>query len=292
MITFPNAKINLGLQVLRKRPDGYHEVRSVMVPVAISDVLEIILRPVSWKPLEDAGLVPAFADEKIVFYSTGIPINGLPETNLCIKAARLFISEMPFPEKIEMHLHKIIPHGAGLGGGSSDAANVLLLLNKLTGNRAGDSHLEEMASALGSDCPFFIRNRPAIASGRGEILVPFKLDLASYTICIAKPLVAVSTAEAYTSVTPVMHELSPEKMLGEEIALWQDTVINDFEKWARKRYPEIDTLIETIKEAGAVYVAMSGSGSAVFGIFKGAVPNINASEGTFIWTGSALPAKG
>jgi len=292
MITFPNAKINLGLQILRRRPDGFHEIRSVMVPVSLCDVLEIVLHPSDWKPAKVSAQPPAFTDEQITFYSSGIPIGGVPGSNLCIMAAQIFTSAFPLSEKIELHLHKVIPFGAGLGGGSSDAAQVLVLLNRLTGNRADKGRLKEMAAALGSDCPFFIENKPVIASGRGEVLEEARLDLTPYTICIAKPAVSVSTAEAYASISPTLHDESPIKHLGQDIFLWQNSVVNDFEKWASGRYPEIETLINLFKNAGAVYTAMSGSGSAVFGIFDGPIPHITVPLGTFIWKGTVIPSGG
>jgi 4-diphosphocytidyl-2-C-methyl-D-erythritol kinase len=270
MIVFPNAKINLGLKILRRRPDGYHDISTLMYPVNWCDMLEVVPSVEGNEPEGE----PAFSSEYIDFYQTGSGIEGSPANNLCVKAADVFFKEFPPSQRFRVHLHKVIPSGAGLGGGSSDAAWLLKVLNILSESQAPTSALERLAAGLGSDCPFFISNRPAFASGRGEMLQESNLDLSSLKIVIAKPQASVSTALAYKSITPDDTGAGIEEILSLPVTEWQTRLNNDFEPWAISELSSIGNLISGFKKAGAVYAAMSGSGSAVFGLFKDQIPEM------------------
>jgi 4-diphosphocytidyl-2-C-methyl-D-erythritol kinase len=232
MVAFPPCKINLGLNIMRKRADGYHDIETIFYPVPWTDILEVI------------------PSDKFVFTATGNVIPGKEEDNLCVRAHKILNAP---PAKI--HLHKIIPAGAGLGGGSSDAASTLKLLNDVFELKHSKEDLKNYAAQLGSDCAFFIENRPMLGRGRGEILTPVDVDLKGKFIVIIKPDVHVSTAEAYAGVVPKEREPGSE---------WT----NDFEESVFKKYPILASIKSTLYEAGASYASMSGSGSAVFGIFS------------------------
>ena len=249
MIAFPNAKINLGLNVLRRRSDGYHDISTVFVPyTGLNDVLEVV-----------------YADEPGMF-EYGLTTGCEPEKNLCFKAYRLMAAKYGIPP-VQIHLFKNIPAGSGLGGGSSDAAFTLRLLNDLYGLGLSDGQLAADAATLGSDCAFFIYNRPMIASGRGEILQDTALSLEGYRIEVTVPPVQVSTAEAYRGVTPAEPETPIEEILSLPVAQWRGRLVNDFEKSILPAHPQIAAAKEAFYAAGAVYASMSGSGSSVFGIF-------------------------
>lgn len=249
MISFPNAKINLGLHVLNKRPDGYHEMESCIYPVDLCDILEIIVA------------------DKFQFQSTGLTISGNEESNLVIKAYRLLTEEYKLPP-VHIHLHKVIPMGAGLGGGSSDGAYALKMINELFSLNMPIQRLEEYASQLGSDCPFFIQNRPVIVSGTGTSLKQVEINLSGYRIEIAHPQVHVSTVEAYGMITPKKPQITIAEALKQPIANWKNSLVNDFEEPMLKRFPEIAKAKQELYDRGAIYAAMTGSGSSVFGIFK------------------------
>ncbi len=245
---FPPAKINLGLQILSKRQDGYHEIATCFHHVPLTDILEII---------------PA---EEITFTSSGLAIPGTPEQNLCLKAYELIRKDFAIPP-VHIHLHKVVPMGAGLGGGSSDASSTLVLLNKLFSLKLSTEALHNYAALLGSDCPFFLSEHAMMASGTGTSLHPVSLDLSGNYIYIIHPDIHVSTAEAYAGVTPQTPKAALSVIL-EHPEKWKDTLKNDFEPSVIRRYPAIGSLIDQLYEAGAWYAAMSGSGSAVFGLFK------------------------
>ena len=249
MIAFPNAKINLGLHVLSKRADGFHEMESCIYPVELCDVLEII------------------ESNDFKFQSTGLPISGNKDNNLVIKAYRLLDDEFKLTN-VQIHLHKIIPMGAGLGGGSSDAAYALKILNALFELNLSDKQLESFAAELGSDCPFFIQNKPMIVSGTGTTLKRFEIDLSNYRIELEHPNVHVSTAEAYGMIKPKPSENTIESILTHPIIDWKNILTNDFEEPMCKRFTEIANAKQSMYDKGAIYAAMSGSGSSVFGIFK------------------------
>ena len=260
MIVFPNAKINLGLHVVEKRTDGFHNIETVFYPVNLCDALEII-------PGDQ---------EKTEFTISGLPLPGDPETNLVMKVVRLMtdagsrMPDTPLP-CFRIHLHKVIPSGAGLGGGSSDAASALKLVNELWKMDLSVPQLQDLAGQLGSDCAFFIENRPVFATGRGNMLEPIELDLSGYQIVIIVPPVHVSTPEAYRMVSPAKSVRSLKEIIRLPVEEWKDNLSNDFEKPVMNKYPVIREIKEELYNKGALYAAMSGSGSAVYGMFRGQV---------------------
>jgi 4-diphosphocytidyl-2-C-methyl-D-erythritol kinase len=269
MITFPNCKINLGLRIFRRRADGYHDIETVMVPVrGLCDALEILRS-------ETAGCT---------FSSSGLEIDGPVEKNLCVKAYAL-MRECYGVGGVKMHLHKHIPFGAGLGGGSADAAFTLKMLNELFELSLSTGEIQALAAELGSDTAFFVENRPALATGRGEVLSPIALDLSGYHLYIVKPLFGVSTAEAYAGITLSESGEPLIDLLSGDIRTWKETLTNDFEATVFPRHPELAAIKQRLYERGALYAAMSGSGSAVFGIFEGEAEGIEFSDDYFVWHG-------
>lgn len=254
MLLFPNCKINLGLHILNKREDGFHNLETVFYPVAIKDALEIIP---SHHP-----------DKNIEFSSTGLAVDGNAADNICVKAYHLLKNDFPGLPAIKMHLHKAIPMGAGLGGGSADGAFALQLLNTKFNLQLTETQLLQYALQLGSDCPFFIINQPAFATGRGEILEPLQLDLSKYKILIVNPGIHVNTGWAFKQLTPALPQKSVAAIVAQPINTWQQELHNDFEKPVFEKYPEIKMIKEELYNGGAVYAAMSGSGSTVYGIFE------------------------
>jgi 4-diphosphocytidyl-2-C-methyl-D-erythritol kinase len=248
MISFPNAKINLGLHIIGKRKDGYHDIETCMVPIPLFDALEMIL------------------DKKQTWNSSGLQIPGDSKDNLILKAEKLFRKEFPALPNLNIHLHKNIPMGAGLGGGSADGAFALKLMNNLFDLHLDDFFLEEYAAQLGSDCPFFIENTPKIARGRGELLEPIDLSLQGSYIVLINPGIHVGTKEAYAGITPAPPKVKLVEVLANRIR-WKEELVNDFESSIFKNHPEIAEIKEKMYEAGAFYAAMSGSGSSVFGLF-------------------------
>lgn len=249
MITFPNAKINLGLNIVSKREDGYHDIESCFYPIPWHDSLEVI----------EAAYFS--------FHSYGLDIPGDSSTNLCVKAYELLKANHNI-SPVEIHLLKNIPMGAGLGGGSADGAFTLKLLNELFELRLKDEQLESYALQLGSDCPFFIKNNPAIATGRGEHLKSIDLDLAGYHLAIHNPGIHVSTKEAYAGVTPHPRSQSVLDLVQKPVSEWKDAMVNDFEDSVFPNHPAIAQLKHDMYDAGAIYASMTGSGSTVFGVFK------------------------
>ncbi len=252
MIVFPNAKINLGLNVIEKRPDGYHNIETVFYPIGLSDVLEI---------------EPSDTCSDYSFSSSGILLDGDPENNLIVKAYRLLRSQYQFPP-IDISLIKQIPFGAGLGGGSADAAFMLKALNELFELKITPGKLEKLAAKLGADCPVFIKNKAVFATGIGNVFSPVKLSLKNYFLLLIKPDIHVSTPEAYSLVQPEKPEVSLIELIKKPITEWKDSIKNDFEKSVFSKYPEIEKIKRDLYEMGAVYASMSGSGSSVFGIFE------------------------
>lgn len=266
MISFPNAKINLGLNVVSKRPDGYHNIETIFYPIPVKDALEIVRA------------------DTFSFTQTGIPVDAPIEKNLVVKALNLLKSQYEIPE-LEVHLLKTIPFGAGLGGGSADAAFMLKLLNDYCGLHILEDSLEELASSIGADCPFFIRNTPVFASGTGNIFETVELSLADYHLCLVKPDVAVSTPEAYSMVTPAAPAISLKEIIRRPVGEWKELMVNDFEKSVFPKHPVIAGIKETLYEKGAVYASMSGSGSSVFGLFKEATDLKGLFADCFVWEG-------
>jgi len=248
MISFPNAKINIGLHITEKRTDGYHNLETVFFPVGWSDALEIA------------------TSEEVQFSSGGIHIPGDPESNLVMKAYRLLQKDFSLP-CLKIHLHKQIPFGAGLGGGSADGAFMLSLLNKQFELNLSGEELEQYAAQLGSDCPFFIRNKPVFASGRGEIMEPVHLSLNGMFILLVKPPVEVATAKAFQLVVPKEPAISLKTLIELPVQEWKDKITNQFEPSVFEQYPEIGDVRQSLYDLGAVYASMSGSGSCVFGLF-------------------------
>jgi 4-diphosphocytidyl-2-C-methyl-D-erythritol kinase len=260
MKLFPNAKINIGLNVVERRTDGYHNIETVFYPVDLQDVIEII--------------PAATLDAEYSFSTSGIKIDGDADNNLIIKAFRLLKKDYPLPAT-NIHLEKNIPFGAGLGGGSADAAFVLKGLNVLYNLQLSDEKLEQYATKLGADCAFFIQNKAVFASGTGNEFTPVNLSLKGYYLLLAKPEIHVSTPEAYAMLTPSKPEKSLLESLQQPIEKWKTLITNDFEKAVFARHPQIGNIKQQMYDAGALYAAMSGSGSAVFGIFD-ALPHCPA----------------
>jgi 4-diphosphocytidyl-2-C-methyl-D-erythritol kinase len=266
MICFPNCKINIGLNVIEKRKDGFHNIETVFYPVALSDALEII------------------ESKKLTVITSGLKITGETNDNLCVKAYRLIADEYKIPA-VKIILHKAVPSGAGLGGGSSDAASMLLLLNKFFSLNISENRISQFAARLGSDCAFFIRNAPVFAFGRGEKIKEIQLSLRNYHLIIIKPDFEISTAKAYSLVTPKAATFSLKELSAIGIKEWKKFVVNDFENAVFKMYPEIKKIKEKLYSSGAVYASMTGSGSAVYGIFKDE-PGLPAVPKTyFTWKG-------
>lgn len=272
MLTFPNAKINLGLSITEKRPDGYHNLETVFYPVALEDALEIRTCPE--------------ATEKFVLHQYGMEIAGNPNDNLVVKAYLLLDREFDLPP-VEIHLYKHIPSGAGLGGGSSDAAYMLKLLNEHFRLKLSDEQLENYAATLGADCAFFIKNSPTFAEGIGNVFSPVSLSLKGYQILIIKPDVFVSTREAFAHIHPHHPKYNVRDAIRQPINKWKEILINDFEESVFPQHPIIGKIKTELYHQGAVYAAMSGSGSSVFGIFEPdfSLPEIDGGMNAFYYKG-------
>ena len=249
MIQFPNCKINLGLSILAKRADGYHELETVFYPIAVSDALEIL---------------PA---ANLTMTQSGIAVPGDPAQNLCLKAYHLLKKDFPALPAVQMHLHKNIPMGAGLGGGSSDGTSTLLILNQQFSLGLNDQQLIDYASQLGSDCPFFVYNKACHATGRGEILTPIHLDLSNYQFLLVHPGVHIATAWAFQQLNPHTKSESIQAIIEKPITDWKNYLINDFEAPVFKAEPTLSAIKDQLYQLGAIYASMSGSGSSLFGIF-------------------------
>ncbi|HEY2580920.1 MAG TPA: 4-(cytidine 5'-diphospho)-2-C-methyl-D-erythritol kinase [Mucilaginibacter sp.] len=260
MILFPNAKINIGLNVVNRRADGYHNLETIFYPVEIKDALEVIVA------------------DKLSFQSSGLEIPGRPEDNLCIKGYHLLKRDFDLPP-VKIHLHKHIPIGAGLGGGSADAAFFIRLMNQKFNLGLTDDEMIAYAKRLGADCAFFIRNKPVFAFEKGDEFEPLKLDLSAYKIVLITPPVHISTAEAYGGVKPVPVKDSLLELIYEPVTEWKKHIKNDFETTIFKNHPEIRGVKAALYEAGALYASMSGSGSSVFGIFT-KTPDLSELEKT------------
>jgi len=250
MITFPNAKINLGLQITGRLPNGYHTINTGIYPIPLHDVLE------------------AIPSKKTSFTSSGIQIPGNPKENLILKAYKLLKKDYQLPE-LDIHLLKTIPMGAGLGGGSSDASAMLTMLNEELQLFLDEAILEEYAAQLGSDCPFFIQNQPALATGTGTDTDDLQLDLSGYHLLVINPGIHISTKAAYAGTSPRAPEIDLKETLeSKDFELWQRSLTNDFETSVFNQYPELVGIKARMYELGALYAAMSGSGSTLFGIFS------------------------
>lgn len=264
MVSFPPCKINLGLQILTKRADGYHNLSTCFYPVPWTDILEII------------------KSDSVSFSSTGLPIPG--SDNLCIQAYQLLKKDFNLPP-VKIHLHKIIPIGAGLGGGSSDAAHMLKVLNTIFNLGLTSVTLYEYASRLGSDCAFFIQDSPMLGSERGEVLSKIAVNLKDNFLIIVKPDIHIATAEAYAGVIPRTPSQTIENILGADPSTWKTVLKNDFEESIFKKYPQIKEIKDKLYAFGAMYASMSGSGSSVFGIFEKEIKIPAAFQGAQVWSG-------
>ncbi len=255
MVTFPNCKINLGLNIINKRSDGYHDLETIFYPIQIIDVLEIITHPSHDQ------------NQFIEYTSSGLKVEGDINTNLCVKAFAILKKDFPNLPSIKMHLHKNIPMGAGLGGGSSDGAFVLSLIQQKYQLDISQEQLAAFALELGSDCPFFLLNKPCLAKGRGEVLTEIDLNLSQYQFLIVNPGIHISTAWAFSKVNPSRAFYPIEETILIPIGQWKNMLINDFEKPVFEKYPEIAEILHQLYASGAIYASLSGSGSTVFGIF-------------------------
>ena len=255
MVLFPPAKLNLGLHVVGKRDDGYHNLESIFLPLGWSDILEVLV---------DESVAPG----ELRTTWTGLDIPGDSEDNLVVKAHRLLASQHTLPG-LSAHLHKVLPMGAGLGGGSADGTYMLRAINELCGLGLTREVLLELAAQLGSDCSFFVDAVPALVTGRGEHVSPVR---ATWTeglwVVVCNPGIHISTAEAFEGLTPRLRNVEWEALLHQSVSSWSDEIQNDFEAGACIRHPEILDLLQSMRKAGAAYVQMTGSGSTVFGLFE------------------------
>jgi len=262
MIVFPNCKINLGLHILQKRNDGFHDLETIFYPISLQDALEIIQHP--------------HPSTGIEFSTSGLKVDGNISDNICIKAYHLLKKDFPELPAIKMHLHKTIPMGAGLGGGSADGAFTLTLLNKKFNLGLNEEALIKYALELGSDCPFFINNTPCYATGRGEVLESLALDLSAYRFVIVNPQIHINTGWAFSQIIPSSTRSFLKEIIRIPIEQWKDDLKNDFEKPVCEKYPEINECKTALYKAGALYASMTGSGSTIYGIFKkDAAPQLN-----------------
>ena len=257
MITFPIAKINLGLNVVERRPDGYHNLETVFYPVPISDALELTIMNTKFPSTVDC-------DIKV----TNLEVEGDEQRNLVVKAYQLLKQDFQQMPRIHAHLWKGIPTQAGMGGGSSDCAYTIRLLNEMFTLGLSDEQMIQYAARLGADCAFFILSRPAYAEGIGELLQPISLNLSSYYIGIVRPNIPVSTREAFSLIKPQKPAKCCREVVMQPIETWREELTNDFEQSVFTLHPEIDAIKQQLYDLGAVYAAMSGSGSAVFGLFQ------------------------
>ena len=266
MLTFPSCKINIGLRITEKRPDGFHNLQSCFYPVAWGDALEII------------------PSQEFAFSSSGLLIPGNSERNLCVQAYELLKADFALPP-VQIHLHKIVPIGAGLGGGSADAAFTLTLINEQFGLALDNESLEDYAKQLGSDCAFFIQNRPLYCLAKGDVFSPISVDLTGHYILLVYPNLAISTAEAYAGVRPSVPDVTLFEQLQMPIGTWRENIHNDFEDSLFFKNPILPQIKQQLYDAGAVYASMSGSGSTVYGIFNAPIVVPNQFINYRVWKG-------
>ncbi len=262
MVIFPHCKINLGLNIICKRADGYHDIETVFYPVQIHDALEII------------GENQTIQNDDIFFSASGIPVSTAAD-NLCVKAWEILKNDFPQLPSLKMHLYKAIPLESGLAGGSSDGAFTLLLLNKKFQLNLSEEKLIAYALKLGSDCPFFIINKPCFAEGRGELMQTIGMDLSSYKLLIVNPGIRINTRWAFSQIQPAAPLKRITDIIAQPLETWKEELVNDFEKPIMKFYPELNNIKELLYTNGASYASMSGSGSTFFGIFPQSMKNIS-----------------
>ncbi|MBN2683378.1 MAG: 4-(cytidine 5'-diphospho)-2-C-methyl-D-erythritol kinase [Bacteroidales bacterium] len=249
MIVFPHAKINIGLNVIRKREDGFHDIESVFYPINLCDSLEFI------------------SSKKTKICTSGLNINTLKSDNIVTKAYNLIKEDYDLPN-LSIHLHKVIPFGAGLGGGSSDAAFFIKDLNSFYNLNISKSRLEEYAATLGSDCTFFLQDKPAFVTGRGEKINSINIKLTGYKLLIVKPDIYISTPEAFTGIKPALPKIRINESITKKPETWKDFIYNDFESHIFEKHPKLKLIKSEFYKSGAIYSSMSGSGSTIFGIYK------------------------
>ena len=270
MITYPNAKINLGLNITEKRPDGYHNLETIFYPIPLQDALEIT-------PWEGG-------ERKYKLAQSGIQIAGDDENNLVVKAYKLLDSLYNLPP-IEINLLKHIPSGAGLGGGSADAAFMLCMLNQHFQLNIPNEQLEVYAAQLGADCAFFVENKPTFAEGIGNIFSPIELSLKGYKLLLVKPDIFVSTRDAFAQIKPKRPTISLKEVAKMPVEAWKTYMVNDFEESVFPQFPAIADIKAKLYDMGAIYASMSGSGSSVFALFKGdaTLPKVDFGKGAFVF---------
>jgi 4-diphosphocytidyl-2-C-methyl-D-erythritol kinase len=253
MVRFPNCKINLGLNITSKRADGYHNLETVFYPLQFKDALEII------------------SSSEMEFEMSGLKVEGNKGENLCLKSYDLLKKDFPQLPAVKIHLHKAIPAGAGLAGGSSNAAFMLRMLNDKFHLELSEARLSTYAQQLGSDCPFFILNKPAFAGGRGELLEPVELNLSSYQIILINPNIHISTRDAFSHLTPTPPAKPIKNIIAQPVSTWKEELINDFEKSVFNLHSVIKAIKDEMYAKGAMYASMTGTGSTVYGIFDSEV---------------------
>ena len=271
VIRFPIAKINLGLNIVERRPDGYHNLETVFYPVPIKDVLEVF-------PMDEKFPSSVDCDLKV----SNIQIEGDEQKNLVVRAYQLLKQDFPQQmQRVHAHLFKRIPTQAGMGGGSSDCAVMISLLNDLFGLGLNNQQMIDYAARLGADCPFFVLNRPVYAEGIGERMQPIHLDLSSWVLAIVRPNIPVSTKEAFSYIHPKRPAKNCREIVAQPVETWRDELTNDFEPSVFQIHPEIGQIKDDLYHMGAVYAAMSGSGSALFGLFRKSVDLSSHFKGMF-----------
>ena len=269
MVIFPNAKINIGLNILRKRKDGYHDIETLFYPIGMKDALEYV---------ENGG-------NQVNFINSGLKLDIDPEQNIVVKAYRI-LQETHLLPGLDIHLHKVIPSGAGLGGGSSDAAFFLKAMNDHFELNISQEKSKSIAGKLGADCSFFLENKPAYATGMGDKLEAIDFNLKGYFLVLVKPPLSIDTKSAYSGVVPAEYPLQFKQIIANPVQKWAGRIKNDFETTLFVKFPELDVLKRKLTKLGAVYAAMSGSGSSIYAIFE-QEPDIDPREfipGSIFWT--------
>lgn len=267
MVVFPNIKINIGLFVTGKRPDGYHNIESIFYPVPWCEALEVVDRVEDQRPYAEGELKAITEQGKVRFHQYGLDIPGAAANNLCIKVYQLLEEWFNLPA-VDMHLLKALPIGAGLGGGSADAAFCLRALKDFYQLRISDHEAMELLAKVGSDCPFFWKNQPMFVHGRGEKMHPIELSLKGYCVLVIYPNIPISTKEAYAGITPKAAPVDLHLLADLSIESWREVVHNDFEASVFPNHPELPAIKARLYEMGAMYASMSGSGSALYGVFS------------------------
>ena len=266
MVVFPNCKLNLGLHVVRKREDGYHDLETIFYPLPLRDALEVIKAEGSRQKAEE---------NQATIHMSGLPVQGRDEDNLCIKAYNLPKKDHPQLAGIELYLYKAIPMGAGLGGGSADGAFTLQALNDKFQLNLSPEKLLDYSLQLGSDCPFFIINKPCYATGRGELLQTIQPDLSAYSFLVIHPGVHINTGWAFSQLTPAPSPQPLPEIIQQPVASWRNNLTNDFEAPVCKHHPALQAIKDALYEGGALYASMTGSGSCFYGIFpKNQLPHL------------------